>query len=159
MLVGENIGKHSFVHLSANKRLNRMNKSQILDFIAFYKTSQVFLIWGCTLFCTYRELQRKCWSYSTGTYNFQAAPENLRPVGLRFQAFWSPTNGKFSNLARLERLFWKAFSPLLSLSHKYQWNWPSTCPYKHMIWQRGRLDRKTGNWGKYSMTCGEHRHV
>jgi len=97
MLVGENIGKHSFVHLSANKRLNRMNKSQILDFIAFYKTSQLFLIWGCTLFCTYRELQRKCWSYSTGTYNFQAAPENLRPVGLRFQAFWSPTNGKFSN--------------------------------------------------------------
>lgn len=35
--------------------------------------------------------------YSTGTYNFQAAPENLRPVGFKYQAFWSATNGKFSN--------------------------------------------------------------
>lgn len=25
--------------------------------------------------------------YSTGTYNFQAAPENLRPAGLKYQAF------------------------------------------------------------------------
>jgi len=38
MLVSENIGKRFFVLLSANKSLNRMNKSQILDFIAFYKT-------------------------------------------------------------------------------------------------------------------------
>jgi len=37
-----------FVILSANKRLNGMNKSRILDFIAFYKMSQLFLIWGCT---------------------------------------------------------------------------------------------------------------
>jgi len=47
MLVSENIGKGFFVPLSDNKRLNRMNKSQILDCIAFYKMSQPFLIWGC----------------------------------------------------------------------------------------------------------------
>ncbi len=38
-------------------------------------------------------------------------------------------------------------SPLLSLSHKYQWNKPSTCPYITYI-QGGRQDRKTGNWRK-----------
>jgi len=48
MLVSENIGKHFFILLSANKRLNKMEKkSQILDFLAFYKMSQPFLIWGC----------------------------------------------------------------------------------------------------------------
>jgi len=50
MLVTENIGKRLFVLLSANKRLNRINKSQILDFIAFYKMSQRFLIWDCILY-------------------------------------------------------------------------------------------------------------
>ncbi len=35
--------------------------------------------------------------YSTGTYNFQAVPENLRPVGLKHQAFWPATNSTFSN--------------------------------------------------------------
>jgi len=45
MLVSENIGKRLL--LSANKSLNRINKSQTLNFIAFYKMSQVFLIWGC----------------------------------------------------------------------------------------------------------------
>jgi len=48
MLVSENIGKRFFVLLSAIKMLNRMKKkSEILDFIAFYKMSQLFLIWGC----------------------------------------------------------------------------------------------------------------
>jgi len=49
------IGKRFFVLLSANKRLNRKNISQILDFFflffAFYKMSQLFLIWGCTKVC------------------------------------------------------------------------------------------------------------
>jgi len=36
-------GKRFFVLLSANKRLNRMNKSQILR--KFYKMSQLFMIW------------------------------------------------------------------------------------------------------------------
>jgi len=53
MLVSENIGKRFFVLLSANKRLNRMNNSQILDFIAFYKVSQLFLIWGYTYMHTH----------------------------------------------------------------------------------------------------------
>jgi len=45
MLVSENIGKRFFVLLSAIKMLNRMKKkSEILDFIAFYKMSQLFLI-------------------------------------------------------------------------------------------------------------------
>ncbi len=35
----------------------------------------------------------------------------------------------------------------MSLSHKYQWNKPSTCPYITYI-QGGRQDRKTGNWRK-----------
>jgi len=45
MLVSENIGKCLFVLLSTYKRLN---KSKILDFIVFYKMSQLFLIWGCS---------------------------------------------------------------------------------------------------------------
>ncbi len=36
-------------------------------------------------------------------------------------------------------------SPLLSLSHKYQWNKPSTCPYINTY--KG-VDRTTGNWRK-----------
>ncbi len=39
-------------------------------------------------------------------------------------------------------------SPLLSLSHKYQWNKPSTCPYITYI-QGSRQDRTTGNWRKW----------
>ncbi len=39
-LVSENFGNIFFVLLSIKEKLKRMNKSKILNFIAFYKTSQ-----------------------------------------------------------------------------------------------------------------------
>ncbi len=47
-------------------------------------------------------------------------------------------------------------NPLLSLSHKYQWNKPSTCPYITYIYDKG-VDR-TGRQGieeNYSITRGK----
>ncbi len=49
-------------------------------------------------------------------------------------------------------------SPLLSLSHKYQWNKPSTCPYITYI-QGGRQDRKTGNWRKLQHYMRKGRRI
>jgi len=49
MLISENIGKLFFVRLSVKKKKveKRMNKSQIVNFIAFFKTFQLFWKWGC----------------------------------------------------------------------------------------------------------------
>ncbi len=57
-----------------------------------------------------------------------------------------PRNGRCTR-SRFREFSSSSSSPLLSLSHKYQWNKPSTCPYITYI-QGGRQDRKTGNWRK-----------
>ncbi len=75
---------------------------------------------------------------------------HLSQLGLRVN--WE--KGKLSPVQRisflgveLDSVSSSSSSPLLSLSHKYQWNKPSTCPYITYI-QGGRQDRKTGNWRK-----------
>ncbi len=48
-LVSKNFGNLFFVLLSIKQKFKRTNKSQTLDFIAFYKMSKLFLIWGCNI--------------------------------------------------------------------------------------------------------------
>jgi len=100
MLVGENIGKHSFVHLSANKRLNRMNKSQILDFIAFYKTSQLFFWFGVVLCFAHTE------NYRENADLIQLAPTTFRQhlktsgqLDLDFRLFDLPQMASFQTIS------------------------------------------------------------
>ncbi len=49
-LVSENFGMFSLYFCQLKSNLKRMNKSQILDFIAFYKLSQLLWNWGCNMF-------------------------------------------------------------------------------------------------------------
>ncbi len=62
---------------------------------------------------------------------------------------------------------WTSSNPLLSLSHKYQWNKPSTCPYITYLYDKGvdRTGRQEieenysitrGKWGEKKMLLGEY---
>lgn len=56
-MFSENFGNLFLVLLSIKHKLKRMNKSQILDFLALYKTSQLL---GMYIWVVYIVLDRVC---------------------------------------------------------------------------------------------------
>lgn len=67
------------------------------------KTEAFILGWGwerrstLTLFRTYRELQRKCWSIQLAPTTHRQHLKTSGQLDLNIRLFWSATNGKFSN--------------------------------------------------------------